>query len=448
MIKNSLTKGFVVCLLWTVSVWSVRALETSTASAVESPGGQTQLESLVSEALEHNPDLQAAEARWRMIEHKVIPAGSLDDPRLSFALSNYPIDSFSGDETPMTGKEIQISQMLPFPGKLAAREEMAGQQALWYRGAYEDARLQLVQQVKDAWYRLYFQERAIRITRENIDILRDFVRLTETRYEVGTGLQQDVLKAQVERSKLQDKLFNLEQQRTTVLADLNRLLSRPADTPLSLPDGVSVTAIGADLPVLLQHARSNRPLFDAYAAMIDRYQAQRTLAKLDYYPDFNLFVGYRQREDIPGDPVEGSDFVSAGVSINLPLWQGKRRESAAEADSALRMARNQLQDFRNRVDFTISDQYAQVRKNRDLVALYQTGIIPQAEQSFEASLAAYQVGDTDFLNLLDSLMTLYRYRIDYHRALSDHERSVARLEAAVGVDLGAGFVVTEAEERH
>jgi outer membrane protein TolC len=214
------------------------------------------------------------------------------------------------------------------------------------------------------------------------------------------------------------------------------MTGRPSDAGLTLPDDISFTAIEVELKGLMDLSRNNRPMFTAYEAMIDRYRAQRRLAKLDYYPDFNVYAGYRIREDVMGDPAAGSDFISAGVSINLPIWQGKRRASVAEADSALRMAMSQLGDMRNRVDYSISDQLAKMNKNRDLVALYRTGIIPQAEQSYEASLAAYRTGATDFLNLLDGLMTLYRYRIDYHRALSDHERSVAGLEAAVGMVLG------------
>ncbi len=414
----------------------VSAVENVLPQPLAAANSRGVLSELVAEALANNPDLKSAEARWEMAKHQIIPARSLDDPRLSFSLSNYPIDDLSGDVTPMTGKEIQLSQMFPFPGKLAAKEAMAEQQAAWYRGVYEDARGLLVQQVKDAWYRLYFQQRAIDITRQNITLLRDFIRLTETRYEVGIGLQQDVLKAQVERSKLLDKLFNLEQQRTTVLAELNRLLNRPASGLFETPETLTLTSVDSSLQTLVGISRSQRPLFNAYQAMIDRYQAQRKLAKLNHYPDFNLFAGYRLREEVAGDPAEGSDFVSAGISINIPLWQGKRRAAVSEADSALRMAQNQLDDFRNRVDFVIADQYAQLEKNHHLVELFQTGIIPQSQQSFEAGLTAYQVGDADFLNLLDSLMTLYRYQIDFHRALSDHERSVAQLEAAVGQGLG------------
>ncbi|MEZ4599357.1 MAG: TolC family protein [Syntrophotaleaceae bacterium] len=394
------------------------------------------LQDLVDQALLRNPDLQAAEARWRMAEHTVIPAGSLDDPRFSFALSNYPIDSFSGDETPMTGKEFQLSQMLPFPGKLGSKKEMASQQAEWFRKHYEDARLQLVREVKDAWYQVYFEQRAMAITRENISTLDDFIRLTETRYEVGTGLQQDVLKAQVERSKLLERFFNLQQQYASSLAEFNRLLSRAPDTPVETPRELEPTTVVGELQEFIKESRTYRPVFAGYQSMIDRYQAQRKLAKLDYYPDVSLWAGYRQREDVPGDPAEGTDFVSAGFSINIPLWQGKRREAVAEADSGVRMALRQLEDMANRIDFAIADQYAKLAKNRDLVELFKTGIIPQAEQSFEATLSAYQVGDVDFLNLLDSQLTLYRYQIDYHRALSDYQRSVAGLEAAVGKELG------------
>jgi len=419
------------CIIY---IFSFSLVASAAAFGAEPSGAPADaLAALVDQALANNPDLRVAEERWQMFERKVIPAQTLDDPRLGFAFSNYPVDSLEGNETPMTGKEIQLSQMFPFPGKLGAKGELAEQQALWYKGAWEDAKLQLTQKVKDAWYRLYYQDKAIGITQKNIDILDDFIRLTETRYEVGTGLQQDVLKAQVERSRLMDRLFTLRQQRTTVLADLNTLLSRSTTSPLNPAEELDMTPVEPSLEALQELSRERRPLYNSYQSLIDRFESQRKLARLDYYPDFNVWAGYRIREEVMGDPVPGTDFVSAGVSINLPIWREKRSEVVAEAESGIRMARRQYDDFRNRVHFTINDAYAQMEKNRDLVSLFKTGIIPQAQQSFEASLAAYQVGDVDFLNLLDSLLTLYRYEIDYHRVLADYQRNVAQIEAAAGV---------------
>jgi len=394
------------------------------------------LPTLVDEALAKNPDLQAAEARWQMYERKIIPARTLDDPMLTLDFSNYPIDTFSADETPMTGNDLKLSQQFPFPGKLAAKGEMAEQEALWYRGSYEDGKLQLVKQVKEAYYRLFFLDRSIAITNQNLAILDDFISLTQTRYKVGKGLQANVLKAQVERSKLMDQLFTLKQRRTTALADLNRLLDRPTGTPVTTVEDMDMTPVKVTVAELQQESEQRRPLFAAYKALVERYQAQRHLGKLDYLPDFNVFASYRQRESVKGDPVDGTDFATLGVTINLPIWQKKRAEKVAEAESGIRMAMQRYDDFRTKVDFTIHDNFAQMEKNRDLVSLYSTGIIPQADQTYQASLTAYQVDKVDFLTLLDSLLTLYRYKIDYFRALSDYQQNLAALAAAAGVDPG------------
>ena len=394
------------------------------------------LNNLVDQAMANNPDLQAAKERWQMYDQKVLPAGTLDDPRLGLAFSNYPVDSFKADQTPMTGNEVQLSQGLPFPGKLGAKQNMAQEQALWYRGVYEDTRLQVAGKVKDAWFRLYFQNQSIAVTEQDLKLLDQFIRLAETRYSVGDGLQQDVLKAQLERSKLMDKLFSLRQQRTTVTAELNTLLGRdPATSIDSLPE-LQATKVALDLPALQAAAAEHRPLFRSYQALIDRYKSQQHLAKLNYYPDFNVFASYRFRSD--SLPDGGTDFASAGISINLPIWRDKRAAEVADAERGVRMAQHQFDDFRNKVRYAIEDGAAQLQKDQELVDLYRSGMLPQAEQTYAASLSAYQVGRVDALNLLDSLLSLYRYQVEYQRVLADHERDVARLETATGISLGIG----------
>jgi outer membrane protein TolC len=403
------------------------------AAAENHPVSPPPLDGLVKEALTKNPDLKAAKERWQMFTHKVLPAQSLDDPRLSLSFSNYPIDSFETGEMNMTGNDLRIEQKFPFPGKLEAGREAAQQQALWYRGVYEDTRLQLAMKVKDTWYRTYYLDRAIAITNKNIDLFDDFIQLTETRYEVGEGLQQDVLKAQIERSKLMDRLLTLRQQRESLLADFNRLLARKTTRPLKVPPQLEMHEFSADLNHVQEKVTEHRPLFASYRSLIDQYQAHKNLAELDYYPDFGVFASYRFRDD--DLPDGGVDFFSAGVSINLPLWRKKRSAQVAEAASGIHMARRQYEEFRDQVFAKIHDTLARIEKSRTQIDLFESGILPQARQTFEASLAAYQVGDVDFLSLLDSLLALYRYEIDYHRAVSDYHRSVAGFEAASGVPL-------------
>ena len=298
----------------------------------------TDLDQLVLEALQNNPDLAAMKARWEQSSYTAPQVGSLKDPVLSLTLSNYPHDDFSSDTYPMTGNEVKLSQQFPFPGKLDNRAAMAAEQAKWFEAAYHDAHYQVARKVKDAWYRLYFKQQANGVVERNIELVDDIIRLTEVRYETGSGLQQDVLNAQVRRSNLMERLISLQQQKAEIEAELNRLLNRPAGA-FSAPDLLELPGTETGLDGFQQAALENRPMHSAYQALIKRYRLQKKLAELDDYPDVTLWGSWRFRdEDLPD---KGTDFVSAGVSFNLPVYREKRRAAIAEADAALRMAEYQ-----------------------------------------------------------------------------------------------------------
>lgn len=392
-----------------------------------------QLQQLLEEADLNNPSLRAAHELIAVAESKIDQVTSLKDPVLSIALSNYPIDQLKADITPMTGNEIRLAQMFPFPGKLDAKGKVAAEKSRWFASVYQDARLKIRQSVKDAWYRLLFQQQAIELTNRNLKILDDFIKLTEVRYEVGKGLQQNVLKAHLQRSKQQDKLLRLQQQLESTQAELNSLAGRLTDQALEISEQLTSFSGAYQLKLLQQDAADKRPMFSAFNALIEQYRSQRTLADLDYRPDFTVWAGYRFRDD--GLPDGGTDFASAGVSFNLPVRKARRAAAVAEADSLLRMAYQKRNDFGNKVNLAIHRSLTKLEQATQLADLYKNGIIPQAEQTFQATLSAYQVDKVDFLSLLDSLMTLYRYEIDNVRVLSDQQRSRAQLEAAAGLDV-------------
>lgn len=391
------------------------------------------LDELIAAARADNPDLKAAKTRWQMYNHKIIPAGSLDDPSLSFAFSNYPVDSFAGDDYAMSGKIIRLSQNFPFPGKLAAREKIAEQQAKWYEALWQDSILQLTLQVKEAYFSLSYYDKTIQITEKNLQLLDDFIRLTESNYEIGRGLQQDVLKAQVERSRLTDKLYTLKQKHETSLANLNRLTNRPLSVQLvNLPD-LDMPIIDVSLSDIQAASEEKRPMSAAYNALVDRFKAQKKLARLDYNPDFKIGFAYTSRESNRAD--DGTDFAGIEFTVNLPVFKAKRGEAVAEADAGVNMALEQYSDFRNTVHFNIHEAYSRYQQNRDQALLYESGILPQANQSFEAAMSGYQVGKINFLTLLDNLMMIYTYEIEFYRVLTEGQRSVARLEAESGMDI-------------
>jgi outer membrane protein TolC len=385
------------------------------------------LDQLVNEALSNNPDLAVAKARWQKATFKSPQVGSLKDPVLSFALSNYPNDNFSSDETAMTGNEVKLAQAFPFPGKLENRSALANEQARWFEAVYQDKHFQIARKVKDAWYRLYFKEKAIVVTERNMALVDDIIRLTEVRYETGSGLQQDVLKAQVQRSRLMERLMTLRQQRSVVQSELNRLLNRPAGGTYVAPEELELVAIEKNLEAFQQASAENRPLNSAYQSLIKRYRFQQKLAELDDYPDMTVWASWRFRDDDLADG--GTDFVSVGVSFNLPVYRAKRRAATSEAVAAIRMAERQSDNFRNSVTESIQNAYARMEETHQQTELYKKGIIPQTGQSFQAALGSYQVGKVEFISLLDALMTTYQAEMEYYRISSEYMRSLAWLEA-------------------
>jgi outer membrane protein TolC len=400
------------------------------------------LDMLVQEALANNPDLAASKARWEQSTYRAPQVGSLKDPILSFAFSNYPNDSFSSDETPMTGNELKLAQAFPFPGKLENRSALANEQARWFEAIYQDKRYQIARKIKDAWYRLYWKGQAIAVTERNLALVDDIIRLTEVRYETGSGLQQDVLKAQVQRSRLMERLMALRQQRSVVQAELNRLLNRPSDSTLDTPVDLQLVTIEQSLETFQKAGSEKRPLNSAYQSLIRRYRYQQKLAKLDDYPDMTVWASWRFRDnDLPD---EGTDFVSAGISFNLPVYREKRRAANAEASAALRMAERQSEDFRGSVEQSIQNAYARMEETHQQTELYREGIIPQTSQSYQAAMGSYQVGKVEFISLLDALMATYQAEMEYYRVSSEYMRSLAWLEAESTLPLiGSALQFTE-----
>lgn len=391
------------------------------------------LDLLVQEALANNPDLAAAKARWKQFTYKTPQVGSLQDPVLSFTFASYPNDSLSSSETPMTGNELKLAQMFPFPGKLEARTDLANEQAKWFEAVYREQHLQIARKVKDAWYRFYYNGQAIAVTERNLALVDDIIRLTEVRYETGSGLQQDVLRAQVQRSKLMERLMTLRQQRKVIQTALNRLLNRPSGGTYDAPTELELVTIDQNLESFQQAGSEKRPMNSAYQSLIKRYRYQGRLAELDDYPDVTVFASWRFRDDALPDG--GTDFISAGVSVNLPVYRDKRRAAKAEAQAAVRMAERQSEDFRNTVAESIQNAYVRMEETRTQAELYRKGIIPQTSQSFQSALGSYQVGRLEFISLLDALMTTYQAEMEYYRISSEYMRSLAWLEAETTLSL-------------
>jgi outer membrane protein TolC len=389
---------------------------------------------LISTALASNPELKASQARWEMFRSRVDQAKALDDPMLMLKIQNGIIrDPFNFSRDGMTQKVIGVSQQLPFWGKRALKGEVAEKEAESYRWALEERKLELARMVKESYYQIYFIDRSLTIVDKNIRIFDNFITLAQTRYSVGQGMQQDIFKAQVERSKMLDMRITLEQQRKSREASLNALLSRPAGTPIGRIADFPLLPLSLTAEQLGTLADEYRPLVKGYRALLEKAGAGQKLAKKEYLPDFNLAFEYMQRDPAMGS--DGSDMYSLGVTLNLPIKKSRRQAAVAESNAEVRMAAEELNSLRNSINEGISDLLSQLERRRKLADLYKTGILPQARQSLESAVIGYRVNKVDFLALLDSRVTLFNYEREYYDSIADYQMKKAQLEALVGKEL-------------
>ena len=426
-----MTKDLKILLLLTVVAGLAGIVWRRTAFADEAV---LRLQPLVQEALAVNPEIKADAKRWDAAKERPPQEGSLDDPMLTFEIVNLPTNSFSFAQDDMTMKQFSLSQTFPYFGKRGLRSEVAQREANAIGQGYRDKRNEIVRRVKEVFYDLYAVDRSLEVVEKNREVLKEFLKIAETKYSVGKGIQQDVLKAQVELSKLLDEQIRLEQARQAAAAKLNATLNRPPQTPLVRTEDVVKDELRVDLKDLQAKALENRPLLKALQEEVERSKAANALARKRYFPDLTMSVGYGLRED--SRLVNRSDMFSAGFTINIPLYfRTKQDRQVAETSALINSAREQYQAARNEVLSLVKELASELEKGSKLIDLLQTGLIPQAQLSLDSAVAGYQVNKVDFLTLLDNRLTLFNFEKEYYRALREYQSSLARLEWVVGASI-------------
>lgn len=395
------------------------------------------LDALIQEALKNNPNLSVLRARLSAMEAKIPQAGALDDPSFRFEASNIPLSNFDLNSTPMSGNQLMVSQKLPLPGKHRARERAAQFAADAVAWQLRDKERAIANAVKQPFLSLAYLTRAIAITQKNRVLLQDLVRIARTKYAVGKGLQQDVLKAQVSRSELDAQLIGLRAKKQLAEARLNAVLNRPLQSPIGTPpDTIGLSPVPLHADALHALADEARPSLRAMARWVAMRRANVEVAQRDYWPDVTLNLSYRQRGFAPHDP--GRDFISLGVGIQVPIFaRRKQRQQLAEARANLREAEAREAAERQQIHYDIQRLVIEAIQHRENAELFRTAMLPQAEQSLASALSGYRVDKVDFLTLLDNHMTLLNFEIAYYRHVIAHEKRVADLEAVVGMPLHA-----------
>ena len=380
------------------------------------------LADLVAEVRAHNPSLRASREDALAMETVSRQVSALPDPMFMGMVQPTPR---------MT--EWRVEQTFPFPGKLGLQGDIADLGATIADYDVETLEQDLVARAKEAYYELGRIQEQIALTREFQQRLSDFEEIAATQYEVGIGAQQSILKAQVEKNALTQRLIELEERQRSTLEALSWLTNEPIEAPLR----VRVEATDVALPeedVLAQVAAARRPEVAALRTAGRRAAKQIDLGRKQYYPDIGLNATYFDLGASNQMSATGQDAVAVGFSIKLPVQRDRIRAQIEEAQARAMSVESRKEALETSLTTQIADLQYRIRQEAEQLALYRDLLLPQALTNVEATLSAYTTGRTDFLNLLDSERMLFQLRVGYEDAVARYMKATAALERALGVD--------------
>jgi len=381
------------------------------------------LEAAVAEALQTNPEVQAAEHAWRAAAHVPRQVSGLEDPTVSYEAWNTP-NAFTFDRA--ESSIYTVGQKIPFPGKLGLRGKAARLSAQAEEQRFAQKRLEVAAKVTAAYADLFQAERNLEIVRRYRELARALADSARARYEAGEAAQPDVIKADLGRTRLETDLNDLEETRRGALARLNALLDRPQAGDARVATDLPVKPIAAAVETLERAAALRRPAVRAASLEVDRAETERRLARRRYFPDFE---------------VRGSRWINEGADngygamlvVNVPwVWRGKHDAANAEARERARAARALLRSEKNVAAGGVRELYARADRARRNAEIVRTALLPQARLAFESSLAGYGVGENDFPSVLDSFESLLYLETQAAEEVAAFVRTRAGLEEMVG----------------
>ncbi|OGC90442.1 MAG: hypothetical protein A2W25_13605 [candidate division Zixibacteria bacterium RBG_16_53_22] len=416
------TIAFLAVVIWAAVSQAVMAQESKPLL----------LEDLIDEALGNNPQLKAANNQVSAVKARLSQATAWEPPQVGIEFFQTPTSSFpnpvkNGQET-----DYFAQQMFPFPGKLSAMGRSAKFAARMTEEDYKALENAIIRNLKSTYYELYFAQRKIQINAENQDLMRQFTDIASKQYEVGMVGQADVLRAQTELSMLLNEGINLQRDKKVTEAMLNTILGRSTNQVLGFVPEIDLVFPLPNFAQLSQLALENRPELKSMSYGIEMNKAELALAKREYFPDFMVRLMYKDMK------MEDEDFWSAMFAVNVPLtfWSGRKFTSkVSEGGFNVRRAEEEYNNMRNMVLFEVQDALVRVQTSHNIHLLYRNTVIPQAEQTLQSTIIAYQTGKTEFLMLIDAYRTLLASRLDYYMAVMNYLSSKAELEKAVGLGM-------------
>lgn len=391
----------------------------------------SELDELIETALQDNPMVAAQRSQLMATRYRVPQAGSLDDPRIGVRASNIPLSNLGLNNTPMSGIDFSLAQKVPFPGKLKYRKKAEQAESEAVEQLLEELENRIRFEVSQAYYELYRIDKALYVTRQNRALLISLAKAAEARYATNQAKGPDVFRAQTFASELENSVIELRQERESAVVRLNTLLNQASETPRKLRYRFKIKQ-PPDQPEW-DDVLEARPLLKALSDQVTAADHRVTLAKRQYFPDFDVSVSYRLREAAPGDPVNGSDFISGGVNMNIPLWAHWRQGPRVKENRARKMyAEQHYEAVMDDAVYDAKSTYQRLARQHRQIGIFSTRLLPQSRATYETSLAAYETSQIDFFSTIEALKDKHEIELSYYDIRSAYQITRARYEWVVG----------------
>ncbi len=392
------------------------------------------LNDLLTYAALHNPGLEAAFNQWQAALQQIPQAKSLPDPRLTYRYFIREIETRVGPQR----QAIELVQTFPAWGKLDLAGGMASEAAQKAYQQYEATKRALFQEVKLAYFEYAYWKQAQTVTQENLDLLKHIETVARTRYTTAEGSHPDVIRAQVELGKLENRLRGLQDMQGPLLARLNAALNRDITAPLHAPLTIEVTELDLDDEALLTQLAQTNPQLLAMLHEIDRLDKATDLAHKQRQPDLSLGVSYvdiASSDRATAWDDNGKDAVGVMVSLNIPLWDQRNTAAERQAKYQQLAAQKQQRELLNQLQAKAKMALYQWRDAQRKQDLYANALLPKAQQAFKVSEQAFRSGKGSFLDLVDAQRSLLEFQLAGQRAHADRQQALAQIELLVGKEL-------------
>jgi outer membrane protein, heavy metal efflux system len=402
----------------------------SFACGQEMTGMPTPLATLLAEAQSNNSQIDAADHAWKAATHVADQVKTLPDPQFtvqSFSVgSPKPFAGFSNSDFAYVG--FGASQDIPFAGKLRLKGDVANRNADMQQAEADMLRISVSDQVKIIYLRLAYLDATLSILARNDAVLKPLIETGLSKYSLGQGSQADVLKAQIEHTKILREVTMHHEEMGQLQANLKALLHRTQSSPEIIPELLSVTPLQKTAEELQGLVLTHNPEVSLGTADVQKQDAMLKSAQREGKPDFNVSYMFQQ--------TGGGYRDYYMLSLNMRLPRHKRVEAAvAEASESLERSRKELDSQVQQQLSEVQKQYIVVTNSEELLKEYRDGLVPQAQAAYRAELTTYESGKGTFATVLSSLIDLLTFEHDYQQVILDHETALARLEALTGAQL-------------